>query len=369
MTSTDDPRATMVADELLRAPHAELWRRATAAGLAPATGLARDELAALLLQHALDRGERVVTEGVLALLPEGYGFVRQWQLDLAPSAVDAFVSPSQVRVCQLRQGQPVRGELRGPRNGERCFAVASVDEACLPDGVTPPFASRAALVPHTPLLLPDAPPLCRALGERAPWRRGQRVLVRGPGDFAAAPWLAQLGGWLLDVDPSLVVLLCLLDARPEQVAAARAACGPRDVRLVACEFGATAAEQLTTAELVEQVAQRFAEQGRDVVLALDSIEALVRAHQRSRPVSGVWAHPGLDAQALQMARRWLAAARQLDGGGSLTVLAHCSGEGAVGAQLQAELRPFGNSEVALECGDAGELRVDVAATRTRPEAR
>lgn len=355
----------------------DLIARAAVEGVPVAANLSRSELLAAVLSHRLARGEIVHGEGVLELLPEGYGFLRCRQDDYEATPADAYVSPSQVRSLNLKAGHLVRGPLRAPKGNERYFALVHVDRV---NGVEPAglghritFAARTPVVPDRPLRLGGDAAAVRCVRALAPWCRGHRALVVAPPTWPRALLLADLAAALRAGDSGLRLVVCLLDQRPEDLAAVRA----RLAAVPECDVVGTGFDQLperhlALADLVLARVQREVEGGADAVLLLDSLTALVQARQREQPASGRWLCPGLDAQAVLPAKRLFAAARACAEGGSLTIVATALGASGVAVDdaVLAEFRHRANSEVIVDpalAASGDPMPLDLRATHTRPE--
>ena len=377
MTTVDPDRSPHPGSPSPQQCGAELLAAANAASLELRPHLERDELLAALFAHELERGERLVVDGVVELLPEGFGFLRFPAHDFAAGAADIYLSPSQVRGLNLKNGHRVRGPIRGPKGNERFFALLHVDTV---NGADPgqartrlAFAARTPVVATRPLALPPSTPLLHAIGQLAPWCRGQRALLRLPSAWPRASTLAELAQALTAADARLSVRLGLFDQRPEDLAAVQAAlAGQPGIEVVSTTFAAAAERHVAAAELLLAQVQREVEGGLDVVLLLDSLTALVRQSQLAQPASGRFLAPGLDAAAVQLGKRVFASARACAEGGSLTVLASVLDDRGndVDARIAAEFAHRGNSEVVVDpelfrLGVA--LALDVEATRTRPE--
>jgi transcription termination factor Rho len=365
--NTADPARSSAA-ELLAALHDE--------GAAAPPNLSRGELLAALQQHRLAHGREVLVAGAFELLPEGFGFLRSPHFDYEASPHDAFLSPSLVRSLNLKSGHYVTGPVRAPRGNERFFSLARIDRV---NGSDPTLlASRIAFAARTPIVgtrnlaLPAEAPW-RALATLAPWCRGQRVLVQAPAGWPRAPWLADLALALRRANADARAFVCLLDQRPEDLAAAKL----RTTTDTLCEVAGSTFDQpperhANLAELVLARAQREVEAGHDVVLLLDSLTALTHAAQRAHAPSGRWLCPGLDAQAVLPGKRVFAAARACAEGGSLTVIAVAlaAGDSAVDAAVLAESAHRGNSDVAIDpelAAAEAPAPFDAQRTRTRPE--
>lgn len=339
--------------------------------------LGRDELLAAMFAHHLARGERIDVEGVLELLPEGFGFLRFPGHDLVAGAADVFVSPSQVRGLNLKDGHRVRGPIRPPRGNERYFALLHVD---LVHDVPPEaarshlgFAALTPLLPTEPLPLATDDPLWRTVAQLAPWCRGQRALLRCPTTWPRCAPLASLARALTAANADVRVHLGLFDQRPEELAAAKAQLsGLAAIECAGTTFDAPPERHVASAALLLAQSQREVEAGAHVVLLVDALTTLARAGQLASEPSGRYLAPGLDAVAVQLGKRLFASARKAAEGGSLTVLAVLphGGEHQVDAAIAREFAGRSHSEVVIDpalAAAGATLPIDLAATRTRPE--
>jgi transcription termination factor Rho len=377
MTTAHDPPTGAAAPlaSLLRRDAAALAALVQQLGLTVKPQAERAELLAALFAHHIERGDRPVVGGVLELLPEGFGFLRFPTHDFDSGPADVYVSPSQVRGLNLKSGQHVAGTIRAPKGTERYFALLHVDAV---DGEPPeqvrtrlPFRSRTPVLPRRPLSLGGATSSATLLGDLAPWYRGHRVLWEAPAGWPAATGFAALANAMATADPSLQLVLLLLDQRPEDAAAARRQVGER-AEVLATHFDTPPDRQLTVADLVLVHAMRSVEVGRDVVLLCDGLTTLTRLRQREQPPSGRWLCPGLDAMALQPAHRLFAAARACAEGGSLTVVAslRTGANQTVDEAMAAEFRARASSVVAIDparLAAGSPAPFDLQQTRTRPE--
>lgn len=344
---------------------------------AHAPHLGRDELLAALFALHLARNERVDVDGVFELLPEGFGFLRFPGHDLAAGAADVFVSPSQVRGLNLKDGHRVRGPIRPPRGNERYFALLHVDlvHDVPPEGARQHlgFAALTPLLPTQPLPLATDDLLWRTVAQLAPWCRGQRALLHGPADWPRSARLAKLALALAAANADVRVHLGLFDQRPQELAVVKAQLsGLAAIECVGTTFDAPPERHVAGASLLLAQSQREVEAGAHVVLIVDALTTLARAGQLATEPSGRYLAPGLDAAAVQLGKRLFASARQAAEGGSLTVLAVLphGGEHQVDAAIAREFVGRSDSDVVVDPALAAaraELPLDVAATRTRPE--
>jgi transcription termination factor Rho len=341
-------------------------------------GRNRQELLFELLKHRAHRAGAAFGEGVLDVLPDGFGFLRNRRHGYRAGPDDIYVSPSQVRRLNLKRGHAIAGPVRHPRDGERYFALLHVDTvngASIPElRRRVPFESRTPLLPSRRLRLeyPGCAPALRAIDLLAPIARGQRVLVEAPPQCGRTKLLTQIAHGLAR-QPDLHVIVLLLDERPEEVTdVERALGGQPHSEVVASIFDEPPTRHLDLTELVLDRARRLVEAGQDVALVCDSLTALARACNIELPHSGKILCAGFDATSLLLPKRVFGAARQTEEGGSLTVVASVLTEtGAHADDLVAqELRGKGNCDLVLDRRQA-ELHTypgfDVARTGTRRE--
>jgi transcription termination factor Rho len=368
---------------LLAQPTSALRAQALARGRELPPLADRDEILRSLVEPNLVGTGVARTGGILELLPEGFGFLRAPAQDLQPSALDAYVSPAQVRRFHLQAGHWVEGLMRAPAHHERFYAlveVSAVQRQALTDrshGLR--FDARTAVLPRVPLACTAAAPgWLRAAALLAPWCRGQRVLLLTPPALDPARLLGDLALALAAAKAAPRLQVCLLDTAPEAIAPLRRLLAPQGIELLAASFEQPAARQLQLAELALARAMREVETGADVVLLFDSLSALARHHQAAGPQSGRWLCPGLDSHTMHAALRWFAAARQLEEGGSLTVLATATdSDTAVDRMLTGGLLRHAHSRLQFcppsasgapaNAAPAAAPMLSIAGTATRPE--
>ncbi len=325
-----------------------------------------------------DDPEAEVREGVLDLLPEGYGFLRC--TGYLAGAQDVYVSQSFVRRFDLRRGDLIAGPIRRNRNSDKFPALARVDRI---EGVTfdpradeprrPAFGELTALSPSERMVLeqPDGPLSLRAMDLLTPIGKGQRGLVVAPPRAGKTTLLKQLAAALESTDPDLRVIALFVDARPEEVTDLEQSC---DAEGVATTFEQPAEDHTQIAELVVERAKRLVERGQDVVVLLDSLTRLTRAYNIVVPSSGRVLPGGLDPAALYPAKRLFAAARNVEGEGSLTIVATAlAGDGSrMDEGIVEGFADTANMELHLDGGLAQQRilpAVDLVASGTRGEER
>jgi len=292
-----------------------------------ANRLRKQELIFALLKNRAKKGESIFGDGTLEVLPDGFGFLRSPDTSYLASTDDIYVSPSQIRRFNLHTGDSIDGEIRTPKDGERYFALVKVDKV----NSEPPEASKHKILFEnlTPLHPDEILKLERDIkGEEnitsriidiiAPIGKGQRGLIVSPPKAGKTVLMQQLAHAIIANYPECVLIVLLIDERPEEVTEMT-----RTVRgeVVASTFDEPASRHVQVAEMVIEKAKRLVEHKKDVVILLDSITRLARAYNTVVPASGKVLTGGVDANALQRPKRFFGAARNVEEGGSLTILA------------------------------------------------
>lgn len=357
----------------------ELRQIATEADVESTVGLSRQELIFQILKRKVTSQGLGWGEGTLDILPDGFGFLRSRRYNYQAGPDDIYVSPSQIRRLNLKQGHQIAGPVRPPKDGEKYFALLHIEWV---DGKTVDDLRRRIAFDDLTPVLPDrrlvldqgkAPLDVRVVDLLAPLGFGQRTLVLAPPNSRRNALLTHLAQAILDGNPKIYVILLLLDERPEEVTIAQRNTGPDERReVVASTFDEPAARHVALAEMALMKAKRMVESGQDVVLCVDSLTSLVRAYNLELPPTGKTLCAGLDAAALQQPKRLFGAARNVEEGGSLTVLATAlTGTGArIDEVIAEELRGKGNCEIVLDERLAGlhlYPPIDVLRTGTRRE--
>jgi len=372
----------------------ELRACAASSGIAVRPGLGRQELHFLLLQHRCAQHGLGWAGGVLEVMPDGFGFLRAVANDFAPGPDDVYLSPGQIHHLNLKSGLHVEGPIRPARRGELYLTLVRVE---LVNGrpvdelaQRVPFDQATAVLPRTRLRL-DAGPIgdgsigdgpigdgnddafaVQAVALLSPLGLGQRVLLQAPPGSGRLGLLVRLVAAALRGAPDLHAIVCLLAERPEDVTEARRhpfAAGRCTV--VATTFDETPQRHVAVADLALAQSMRLVEYGQHVLLAFDSLTALVRACQQDLPPTGRVLAPGLEVPALQRSKKLFAAGRSLEAGASLTVLASVVTDGTrIDDAIAAEFAGKGNAEIALDRALAGEHvqpPLDALRTATRRE--
>lgn len=361
------------AKELLDLAHDE--------GLDVVPNLGKSELVFAILQHRFERSGLGWAEGVLDVLPDGFGFLRSIRNDFEPGPDDVYVSPSQVRRLNLKSGHRLAGPVRPPRRGENFFALLHVDSVNGGDIATQrrrvPFGARTPILPTDRLRLDheNASLALRAIDLLAPWGLGQRVLIAAPPGSGRTRLLEEIAAALRLNHPDLFVHMCLLDERPEELTGIRRrihAAGSGDADIVATTFEQPPARHVALADMTLARAQRMVEAGEDVVLLFDSLTAYVRALNLEIVPTGRLICVGLDAGAVLRPKRLFGAARKCEEGGSLTLIATAitDADSRLDTAILDEFHNRGNSDIVLD-RDLADQHVapalDVLRTGTRRE--
>jgi transcription termination factor Rho len=293
-------------------------------GVAGAAGLRKQELIFKILQTQAEKSGLIFSEGVLECLPDGFGFLRAPEYNYLPGPDDVYVSPSQIRRFDLRTGDTVSGQIRPPKEGERYFALIKVDAI----NFEPPEESRnkiffdnlTPLYPDERLKLETAKDNYsgRVMDLLTPIGKGQRGLIVAPPRTGKTMMLQSIANSITTNHPEINLIVLLIDERPEEVTDMQ-----RSVRgeVISSTFDEPAARHVQVAEMVIEKAKRLIEHKRDVVILLDSITRLARAYNTVVPPSGKVLSGGVDSNALQRPKRFFGAARNIEEGGSLTIVA------------------------------------------------
>ncbi len=292
-----------------------------------ANRMRKQELIFALLKNRAKKGEAIFGDGTLEVLPDGFGFLRSPDTSYLASTDDIYVSPSQIRRFNLHTGDSIEGEIRTPKDGERYFALVKVDKV---NGESPESAKSKILFENLTPLHPDKQFRLerdikaeenitgRIIDIIAPIGKGQRGLIVSPPKAGKTVMLQHIAHAIIANHPDVSLIVMLIDERPEEVTEMS-----RSVRgeVVASTFDEPAARHVQVAEMVIEKAKRLVEHKKDVVILLDSITRLARAYNTVVPASGKVLTGGVDANALQKPKRFFGAARNIEEGGSLTIIA------------------------------------------------
>ncbi len=288
------------------------------------SNLRKQDLIFKILQADSEREGNIYGEGVLEILPDGFGFLRSQAYNYLPGPDDIYVSPSQIRRFSLRKGDYISGQIRSPKESERYFALLKLDHINneLPeearnktifDNLTPLYPQKSLKLETTPKVLTT-----RVLDLMVPIGMGQRALIVAPPRTGKTVILQQIANAISINHPEVSLIVLLIDERPEEVTDME-----RSVKgeVVSSTFDEPADRHVQVAEMVIEKAKRMVEYGKEVVILLDSITRLARAYNTVCPPSGRIMTGGLDTNALQRPKRFFGAARNIEEGGSLTIIA------------------------------------------------
>ncbi len=314
-------------EDLYRLPMPKLFAYAEREGMSEHTGMNRGQLIMGIVRRQIERGMTVRGSGTLEVLPDGYGFLRSVAHNYLASPEDIYVSPSQIRRLGLRTGLIVEGPIRLPVEGQDNFALMQVDQV---NGASPEhrvspttFEDLTPLHPNRRLILETSAEEInmRVVDLVTPIGKGQRGLIVSPPRAGKTILLQKIALSLLKNHPESYLIVLLVDERPEEVTdMARTVAGPM-CEVVASTFDEPSSEHVHVSDIVLEKAKRLVEHGKDVIILLDSITRLARAHNTEAPPGGKLLSGGLDTNAMQKPKRFFGAARQTEEGGSLTILA------------------------------------------------
>lgn len=313
--------------ELKQLHVSELLAMAESSGIENANRMRKQELIFALLKAKAKQGEIIYGDGVLEVLPDGYGFLRSPDTSYLANTDDIYISPSQIRRFNLRTGDTIEGEVRTPKDGERYFALTKLDKV---NGEPPEVLKHKIMFENLTPLFPNQPYKLerdikseenltgRVIDIISPIGKGSRGLIVAPPKSGKTVMLQHIAHAITANYPETVLIVLLIDERPEEVTEMT-----RTVRgeVVASTFDEPASRHVQVAEMVLEKAKRLVEHKKDVVILLDSITRLARAYNTVQPASGKVLTGGVDANALQKPKRFFGAARNTEEGGSLTILA------------------------------------------------
>ena len=312
----------------LKALHvSEVLKQAEALEIENGSRMRKQELMFAIIKKRAKAGEQIFADGVLEILPDGFGFLRSPDTSYTASTDDIYISPSQVRRFNLHTGDMIEGEVRIPKDGERYFALTKLDTV---NGLAPEQNKHKVMFENlTPLFPKEQMKLERDMkGEEnitgriidiiAPIGRGQRALIVAPPKSGKTVMMQHIAHAITANNPDVHLMVLLVDERPEEVTEMQ-----RTVKgeIIASTFDEPAARHVHVAEMVIERAKRLVELKKDVVILLDSITRLARAYNNVVPSSGKVLSGGVDSNALQRPKRFFGAARKVEEGGSLTIIA------------------------------------------------
>jgi transcription termination factor Rho len=331
----------------------ELTKIARSLDLPGASGLRKQDLIFKILQAQSEKEGHIFAEGVLEILPDGYGFLRSPDYNYLPGPDDIYVSPSQIRKFDLKTGDTISGQVRPPHEGEKYFALVKIEAV---NFESPDEARNKILFDNlTPLYPQERIKLetvrenvsARVMDLLTPLGKGQRGLIVSPPRAGKTMLLQNVANSITTNHPEVVLMVLLIDERPEEVTDMQ-----RSVKgeVISSTFDEPAARHVQVAEMVIEKAKRLVEHKRDVVILLDSITRLARAYNTIVPPSGKVLSGGVDSNALQRPKRFFGSARNIEEGGSLTIIATALID--TGSRMDdvifEEFKGTGNSEIILD---------------------
>ena len=343
----------MTIAELKEKSITELTRVARTLEIPGATGMRKADLIFKILQAQAEKEGLIFAEGVLEILPESFGFLRSPDYNYLPGPDDIYVSPSQIRRFDLRTGDTISGQVRPPKEGENYFALVKIEAI---NFESPEEARNKIFFDNlTPLYPQERMRLetgkenlsSRVMDMLTPLGKGQRALIVAPPRTGKTMLLQSIANSITTNHPEITLLVLLIDERPEEVTDMQ-----RSVQgeVISSTFDEPAARHVQVAEMVIEKAKRLVEHRRDVVILLDSITRLARAYNTIVPPSGKVLSGGVDSNALQRPKRFFGAARNIEEGGSLTIVATALIE--TGSRMDdvifEEFKGTGNSEIILD---------------------
>ena len=364
--------------DLKKKTAAELVEMAEELGVESASTMRRQDIMFAVLKEMAEDGEEIYGIGTIEVLPDGFGFLRSPEANYLAGPDDIYVSPNQVRKWGLRTGDTVEGEIRAPKDGERYFAITKLIKVNFddPEAVRHRvnFDNLTPLYPDSRLRLDTLDPTVKDKSARvidliSPQGKGQRALIVAPPRTGKTVLLQNMAKAITDNHPEVFLIVLLVDERPEEVTDMQ-----RSVKgeVISSTFDEPATRHVQVAEMVIEKAKRLVEHKRDVVILLDSITRLGRAYNTVVPSSGKVLTGGVDANALQRPKRFFGAARNIEEGGSLSIIATALID--TGSRMDEvifeEFKGTGNSEIVLDRKVADKRifpALDVGKSGTRKE--
>ena len=377
MTDISELKEIKLQDLKQKTP-AELVSLAEELEVENASALRKQELMFAILKNLAARDVEIIGEGVVEVLQDGFGFLRSPDANYLAGPDDIYVSPSQIRKFTLRTGDTVEGQIRSPKDGERYFALVKVNTINFEDPEKTKhkvhFDNLTPLYPDERLEMEVADPTKKDFSARvidivAPLGKGQRGLIVAPPRTGKTVLLQNIAHSITSNHPECYLIVLLIDERPEEVTDMQ-----RSVKgeVISSTFDEPASRHVQVAEMVIEKAKRLVEHGRDVVILLDSITRLGRAYNTVVPSSGKVLTGGVDANALQRPKRFFGAARNIEEGGSLTIIATALID--TGSRMDEvifeEFKGTGNSEIILDRKVADKRvfpSIDILRSGTRKE--
>jgi transcription termination factor Rho len=340
-------------EELKKLGPKELLENANSLEIEGSATMSRQELIFAILQATAEKEGYISGEGILEILPDGFGFLRSADYNYLPGPDDIYVSPSQIRRFNLKVGDEVMGQMRPPKDGERYFALLKLETInnAQPEDAKHrvPFEELTPLYPMERFFLETVHDNLtgRSLDLLAPIGKGQRGLIVSPPKAGKTMMLQSIANSITANHPDVILMVLLIDERPEEVTDMR-----RTVKgeVISSTFDEPASRHVQVARMVIEKAKRYVEYKRDVVILLDSLTRLARAHNTVCPPSGKLLSGGIDANALQKPKRFFGTARNIEEGGSITIIATALVDtgSRMDEVIYEEFKGTGNCEIHLD---------------------
>ena len=364
--------------ELKAKTAAELIDFAKENGVENSSSLRKQELLFAILKELAEVDIEIIGEGVIEVLQDGFGFLRSPDANYLPGPDDIYVSPSQIRKFSLKTGDTIEGYIRGPKEGERYFALVKVNSINFEEPkkarTKVHFDNLTPLYPESPFVMEVVEKDKKDLSDRvidivSPLGKGQRALIVSPPRTGKTVLLQNIANSITKNHPECYLIVLLIDERPEEVTDMQRSV---DGEVVSSTFDEPASRHVQVSEMVMEKAKRLVEHGRDVIILLDSITRLGRAFNTVVPSSGKVLTGGVDANALQRPKRFFGAARNIEEGGSLTIISTALID--TGSRMDEvifeEFKGTGNSEIVLDRKIADKRvypAIDIMKSGTRKE--
>ncbi len=360
----------------------DLQAKASKFNIENANIMGKQELAFNVLKKVIEQGQIVLGSGVLEVLSDGFGFLRSKECNYTAGSDDIYVSPSQIRRFGLRTGDILEGQVRSPKNGERYFALlriskvnglesSKINHRVFFDDLTPLYPNKKFDLEYNHNKQDFSTRIVELV---SPIGKGQRALIVAPPRTGKTMLLQNIAHAITENNPDIYLIVLLIDERPEEVTdmIRSVQCGKENVEVVSSTFDEAAIRHVQLAEIVIEKAKRLVEIKKDVVILLDSITRLARAYNTVVPSSGKVLTGGVDSNALQRPKRFFGAARNVEEGGSLTIIATALVE--TGSRMDdvifEEFKGTGNSEIVLDRRIADKRiypAIDITKSGTRKE--
>ncbi len=332
---------------------AELRNMAKQENIEGISGMVKQELIFAIIKNKVNQNGILYGEGVLEVLPDGYGFLRSPKFNYTPCPDDIYISPSQIRRFGMRSGHTVSGQIRPPKDNENYFALLRVEAINLeePDKIKDkiPFEDLTPIFPEERLIMETKSSELsgRVIDLVMPIGKGQRALIVAPPRTGKTVLMQNIANAITHNNPEVMLMVLLIDERPEEVTDMQRSV---DGEVISSTFDEPASRHIQVSQMVIEKAKRLVEYGKDVVILLDSITRLGRAYNTEAPHSGRILSGGIDAQALQKPKRFFGAARNIENGGSLTIIGTALTD--TGSRMDEvifeEFKGTGNAEVHLD---------------------